>query len=57
MIARWRDSFDEFVKDMGECPKGLLLVRLDQTKDYSPENCRWGTRKDVGKALAARFEM
>lgn len=36
------DSFENFLKDMGEMPKeGYSLERIDNNKGYNKENCIW----------------
>src|SRR5487761_1371574 len=45
---RWLHSFENFLADMGEKPKGLKLCRRDKEKDYEPGNCYWGENAGGG---------
>lgn len=44
----WRNDYWQFVRDMGDRPQGLTLDRIDGTKGYNKDNCRWADRKLQG---------
>lgn len=41
---RWV-SYHTFLADMGQRPEDMSLDRIDNEKGYSPNNCRWATKK------------
>ena len=41
MCPSWRDDFEAFFRDMGECPAGFTLERSNVDEGYAPGNCCW----------------
>lgn len=53
VCKEWSDSFVVFLQDMGERPsKGYSIERIDSSKDYQPDNCRWATRLEQNENKA-----
>jgi hypothetical protein len=52
---RWKDSFINFLEDMGERPFGKTLDRIDGNDNYCKENCKWSTLKEQQHNMVKSF--
>lgn len=63
----WRESFTDFLKDMGPRPSPLHSIeRKNNSNGYYPDNCKWATRTEQNRnsrknvmtvELAARIRL
>lgn len=53
VCERWK-KFENFLADMGIKPNGLEIDRIDNTKGYYKENCRWVTHSENQRNKSVR---
>lgn len=54
---RWKDSFEDFLIDMGEKPTpNHSIDRIDVNGNYEPENCRWTDRTSQQRNQRIRID-
>ena len=46
ICGRWLNSFENFHEDMGDKAEGLSIERIDNSKGYYKENCKWATPRE-----------
>ena len=50
VCKEWNESFESFLKDMGERPSPEHTIdRVDNYKGYCKDNCRWATAKEQSR--------
>ena len=56
VYEKWADNFEAFYLDMGQCPEGKTLDRINPYGNYDPENCRWATHTEQANNRKAAFK-
>jgi hypothetical protein len=52
-------KFNNFYADMGKCPPGYQIDRINNSGDYEPKNCHWVTPKQnmANRDLSVIYEI
>jgi hypothetical protein len=53
----WRDSFSNFLRDMGPAPSGTTIDRINNDGNYEPGNCKWSTSIEQGNNTSSCLEI
>jgi len=52
---KWLKSFENFYEDMGICPKGFSIERVNNDKGYNKDNCIWASSKTQSMNRRSNF--
>lgn len=56
VCERWHD-YANFLADMGVCPAGMTLDRINNSLGYEPLNCRWATKAQQNRNRSHCIEL
>lgn len=57
VCERWRKDCAAFLQDMGYCPDGMTIDRIDNNAGYWKENCRWVSQQENNRNMRRTIRL